>query len=493
MLGRALAASPHYKWWLFGAVSLGSFTGVMSFGMVNVALPTIATFFETDLPTIQWVLIAQTLTISALLLPMGRLSDMVGRKQVYIGGLILLMAASVFGASANSVLLLVLSRVVQGVGAAMTQGTGMAMITSVFPESERGKGIGSHMSVIGAGGMAGPVVGGFLVSTLGWHWVFLVTLPLAGVALAGAILLMDSKVFFKERRGIGFDWPGAALSTGALITFLLLMTNGSRFGWGSPVILVAGVMFLLMLAGFIRWELRAPAPMLDLSLFRHRVFSLGVLASFMSFLSTGSVRFLMPFYLQGVLGYGPGDVGLILLPTAVTMTVMGPIAGRLSDRFGYRIFNVLGLILSAAGVFTISRMSGSTSLPLIVAALVMQSAGNGLFGSPNTASIFGAAKSTRHGIVSALLSLVRNSANVTSIAVATSVVTATMASMGFAANLGDLDGTGGAVANSFVSGINLLYSVMTVMLLAAAGASFLKGPSQAVVSRRRRRKPAAVK
>ncbi len=122
MLSHILADSPRYKWWVFAAVGLGSFTGVMSFGMVNIALPTIADFFETDLPTVQWVVIAQTLTISALLLPMGRLSDMVGRKQVYVTGLVLLMAASLFAGSSTNVLMLVLSRVVQGIGAAMTQG-----------------------------------------------------------------------------------------------------------------------------------------------------------------------------------------------------------------------------------------------------------------------------------------------------------------------------------------------------------------------------------
>ena len=342
---------------MFAAVGLGSFTGVMTFGTVNVALPTIAGYFETDLPTVQWVVIAQTLTVSALLLPMGRLSDMVGRKQVYIAGLLLLMGASVFAASSQSVLMLVMSRVVQGMGAAMTQGTGMAMITSVFPANERGKGIGTHMSVIGAGGMVGPVIGGLLVSALGWRWVFLVNLPLASIALLGALLLMDSKLFFRERRGARFDWQGAALSTAALVTFLMLMTNGYRLGWTSPIIVSAAALFAALLAGFVWWELRASAPMLDMSLFRRRVFSMGVLASFVSFLSVASVRFIMPFYLQGALRYAPRQVGLIMLPTAITMTIMGPIAGRLSDRYGYRAFNVAGLLMASAGIFTISRVS----------------------------------------------------------------------------------------------------------------------------------------
>ena len=489
MLAGAVAGSPRYKWWVFAAVGLGSFTGVMTFGSVNVALPTIADHFGSDLTTIQWVVIAQTLTISALLLPMGRLSDLVGRKRVYMTGLILLIVASGFATLAPNVALLILSRVVQGVGAAMTQGTAMAMITSVFPDDERGKGIGTHMSVIGAGGMAGPVVGGLLVSAFGWRSVFFINLPLASIALLGALLLLDARLFRRERRGVGFDWPGAALSTAALVTFLMLMTNGNRLGWFSPVAVGAALLFVGLVIGFLVWESRASDPMLDLRLFRSRVFSLGVLAAFMSYLSVGSVRFLMPFYLQGVLGFPAGQVGLIMLPTAVTMTITGPIAGRLSDRFGYRIFNVLGLVIAAVGIFVISRVSDSTPVAVIIAALVIQSAGSGLFSSPNSASIFSASSSARHGIVSALLSLVRNSANVTSVALGTAVVAATMAALGFAPDLRGAEGPQGA-GTAFVSGMNLLYTGTGCLLLLGAVASFLKGgdfPSIGSVGGRRRR------
>ena len=226
---------------------------------------------------------------------------------------------------------------------------------------------------------------------------------------------------------------------------------------------------------------------LDLDLFKHRIFSLGVLASFISFLGVASVRFIMPFYLQGVLGYKPSQVGLIMLPTAITMTIMGPIAGRLSDRYGYRAFNVAGLILAAAGIFTISRVSETTPLPVIIGALVLQSAGTGLFGSPNSASIFGASQGSRHGVVAALLSLVRNSANVTSIAVATAVVTATMVSMGYAPDLSNMSGGDDpGLRGSFVSGMNLLYLAMGCLLIAGVVASFLKGPAPAGTRGRRR-------
>ena len=315
----------------------------------------------------------------------------------------------------------------------------------------------------------------------------LINFPLIGIALAGALLVMDKRLFFQERRETRFDWQGAALSTAALVTFLLLMTNGYRLGWTSPVIVGSGLLFLAVLVGFIWWELRTPAPMLDLSLFRRRVFSLGVLASFISFLSVASVRFVMPFYLQGVLGYKPSQIGLIMLPTAITMTVMGPIAGRLSDRFGYRVFNVAGLILASAGIMTISRVSEQTPIAIVMAAMVVQSAGTGLFGSPNSASIFAAAAGNRYGVVSALLSLVRNSANVTSVAIATAVIAATMVASGY---LPDLSGVRGGddtgALQSFVSGMNVLYFAMGCLLLVGACVSFFKGPAVSGAGRPRR-------
>ena len=484
MLSRRLSDSPNYKWWVLAAVGFGTFASVMTHGSVIVALPTIAAHFDTDLPTIQWVVIAEALTISALLLPMGRLSDLVGRKKVYLTGLAIFVGAAALAGFSNSILPLILAKVVQGMGAAMTQGTGMAIVTSIFPENERGKGIGTHMSIVGVGGMAGPVLGGLIVSGLGWRWVFFINIPLGLAAIAAALLIMDRRMFFQERRGTRYDWLGAAMSTAALVTFLLVMTNGYRAGWGSPPIVAAMLAFAGFIGTFIWWELRTPAPMLDLRLFRSRVFALGVVASFLSFLGTSSVRFLMPFYLQGVMGLRPSQVGLVLLPTAVTMTIMGPVAGRLSDRYGWRPFNVAGLTLAAIGLYAISRVTTTSPLSLVIVAMVLQSAGTGLFSSPNAMSIFNAAESRRHGVVAALLTLVRNSANVSSVAVATTIVAATMASMGYGPDLGDVrSGEDTGVLNAFVSGMRLLYTVMGSLLLVGIAVSFFKGVQSAAEPR----------
>ena len=160
---RALVQSPNYKWWVFGAVGLGTFTSVVDHGSLNVALPTIAEHFDTDLPTVQWVVAGYALTISALLLPMGRLSDIIGRKQVYLSGFVIFVIGAALAATSNHIMTLILSRVLQGCGAAMIQGTGMAITTSAFSREERGKALGSHLSVVGTGSIAGPALGGLLV------------------------------------------------------------------------------------------------------------------------------------------------------------------------------------------------------------------------------------------------------------------------------------------------------------------------------------------
>jgi len=167
--------SSNYKYWGFGAIAIGSFANVMDYGSTNVALPSIATNFGSDLPTVQWVVIGYLLTISALLLPMGRLADLLGRKEVYITGSLIFVFGAVLAGFSPNLTILVLSRLLQGVGAAMTQGTGMAIITSMFPSHERGKALGLIMTVVGTGAVAGPAVGGFEVNALDWRWVFFST------------------------------------------------------------------------------------------------------------------------------------------------------------------------------------------------------------------------------------------------------------------------------------------------------------------------------
>ena len=419
-----------YKYLAFAVIALGTFNSVVDHGSVVIALPAIADRFETDLPTLQWVIVGYALTISAVLLPMGRLSDIVGRKQMYLTGFaIFILGAGIAGASTN-MLTLVLSRVLQGCGAAMTQSTATAMIISIFPASERGKALGMHMSTVGVGLIVGPALGGLLVHILDWRWVFLIQVPAGLVAIALALYVLDQRMFGQDGGRPKFDWPGTMLSAGALVSLMLALTMAPRTGWTSPPILAAELVFIAALGGFIWWELRTRSPMLDLGLFRHRTFARGVSAGYISFLAIPAVVFMVPIYLQSVLAYSPGTVGLLMVPNAIALIFLGPVMGRLSDRYGWRRFLIGGMALSACGVFLLSRVTDHSPLALVMAGMILQSFGIGIFHTPNQSALLSSVEQNKFGVVSAFTQLLRNSANVLGIAIATAIITATMAGMG---------------------------------------------------------------
>ena len=445
----ALLQSSNYKWWAFAAIGIGLFTSVVDYGTVAVALPTIADHFDSDFPTVQWIMVGYNLTISALLLPMGRLSDIIGRKQVYVTGLVLFVLGAALAGFSTDIIILILSRVLMGCGAAMAEGTGMAMMVSVFSGNERGKALGSYMSVVGLGAISGPAIGGLLVGIWDWPSVFFFNVPLGILAIAASLIILDNRRLVEGQVRDRFDWLGATVSATALITLLLAATNGPRMGWGAPIIIAGEAAFLVLLGVFIWWELRTPTPMLDLRLFKRRTFSMGISAGFISFLGLSSVRYLVPFYLQIVLNYSPSKIGLILAPNAIAMIVIGPLSGRLSDRYGWRKLNVGGLLISAAGMFLLARVTENSSLDLVLAGMLLQSCGLGFFNSPNSSPILSVVERQRYGVVTALLNLMRNSAQVMGIAVATAIVTATMASMGYAASLDAVSDAPGAFTTGF--------------------------------------------
>ena len=299
-----LTRRANYKWWVFGTVGIGTFLSVVDHGSVMVALPDIESRFSTDLPTVQWVIVGYALAISVLLLPMGRLGDIVGRKQVYICGFAIFVIAAALAGAAPNLGLLIGAKVFQGVGSAMIQGNAMATIISVFSSEERGKALGAHLSVVGTGAIAGPALGGLLISALGWRAVFFVNVPVGLVTIAVAALVLSGGPEAQDAREGGkpsFDWAGAVLSAFALLAFLLVVGNGDRLGWGSPATLAGAASSVFLLAVFIWWELRASSPMLDLRLFQRKLVVLGVAAGWIGFLGTSAARFLMPFYLQRVL------------------------------------------------------------------------------------------------------------------------------------------------------------------------------------------------
>lgn len=390
------------RWWILGSIAFGTFISVVNNTIVNVALPTISRMMGLDLKVLQWVILVFLLTVSATLLVAGRLADLVGRKWIYTGGFLVLMAGSLICGLASGFFILLVGRVIQAVGAAMPMANGMAITAATFPPEERGRALGIVGSVVAIGAFLGPVLGGFLVDVLGWRWVFLINLPLGTLAFFAALGLLPQDR--PARRGEGFDYPGALLFAGAIIMLLLGLS-----GAGTPP-----VRWTLVLAGaivataFIWWERRQPHPLLDLELFRLPLFSTSLAAALLAFLSMSGMMLLTPFYLEEVLGYPPYQVGLMMSPYPLMMAAVAPVSGWLSDRWGPVGLTTGGLFLNILALLSLSFMGERASYLEIALHLVVLGVGMGMFQSPNNSTVMGLVPLQKLGVAGGMNALVRN-------------------------------------------------------------------------------------
>ncbi len=473
----SITRSTNYKWWVFASVALGLFLTVTDQSGINIALPRIAQHFGADLPAAQWIALGFTLSTSVMFMPVGRLSDIFGRTHVFMLGFGVFVVAAAIGGSAVAFPVLIAAKIIQGIGVAGIEANGMAMVADIFPEKERGKAIGLYMSIIGAGAVGGPVIGGTLVSLLGWRSIFVASGCVGIVALLLAALVL--------RRGVGeqagqtnrtsFDWTGAGLSAIVLVCFLLSITNGHKLGWNSPAILAGFGAAVTALVAFIWWEGRAEAPMLDLSFFRSKVFTLGVSARFLSFLAGSAVYFIMPFYLVQGLGLEPSKAGLLMVPGSIAIAIWGPVSGRLSDKIGTRWLTVLGMALAGIGMAMFAALDENSSTLDVMLSILVEGTGIGLFSSPNTSAIMTAIDSRKFSVASAFLNLVRTSAGLSGIAIFTAIVVFTMASQGFEPDLSVVsEASGDAVRLVFIAGMSRAFFAAAVVMFAAMVISLLR-------------------
>lgn len=411
-----LTNHPDYsrKWFVLAAVGMGIFLVTIDGTIVNVALPTLVRELNTDFATVQWVVLAYLLTLSTLLLSMGRLGDMVGKKPIYMSGFVLFTLSSLLCGLAPTVYWLIGFRVLQAIGAAMTQALGTAIVTEAFPDSERGKALGTAGTLVSIGIVLGPTLGGLLIESFSWHWIFLVNLP---VGIIGTWMVVHYVPNLQPSGKQRFDFAGAAVLFVGLLTLLLSLTLGQRWGFGDQRVwfMLAGA--LVLVGMFIGIEARMAEPMIDLRLFRNQLFSINLITGLAVFIAVAGVFILLPFYLEGVLGYGPREVGLLVAAVPVLLGITAPISGSLSDRYGTRLIASIGLAILVGGYLAMSRFTTATTLPYYLIAVLPFGAGMGAFQSPNNSAVMGAVPRNKLGIASGLLAITRTLGQTTGIAV----------------------------------------------------------------------------
>ena len=459
----AASTEGNYKWKVFTVVGVALFTMVMDASVTSIALPSIAEDFSLSLRVVSWVALSASLTISAALLPLGRLADIAGRKSVHLVGIALFAAGSIFAAVSPNLATLLGARVVMSVGAAMDQALIMAIVVSVFPAHERGKGLGMITMAVGVGAIAGPIIGGPLVDLFGWRSVYwFMSIPTILSFPLAAIILDDDRIgTIRERVRSGYDWFGALTSAGALGLAILTVANPFDLAWTSPAIVGSGLGAAALGVIFVVWEARVANPMLEIRLFRIWQFSWSTVARFLGFFGTSASWFLFPFYIQDALGYSASTSGLVIFVGALGMSVMGAVSGRLSDRFGVKIFSLIGLALVTAMGVAFGTFNLGTPLWLVMVALALNGIGSGLWMAPNMSATLGAVDRANYGIVSAFLNLIRNVAVVSGIAVTTTVVATVMVSRGFEPELGAMSSVAGeGTALAFAAGMRLAFLIL---------------------------------
>jgi EmrB/QacA subfamily drug resistance transporter len=368
---------------------------------INIALPSITREFRLTAIATGWVPTAFLLSAAVFLVPLGKVADVYGRKRVFVCGMAILTVSSILGAAAGSGWVLILSRVVQGVGAAMIFGTTVAILTSVYPPGERGFALGVTVAAVYVGLSLGPFVGGFLTQHVGWRSIFVVNIPICFAVMAAAFFGLKRE--WAEGRKGSYDFVGAFIYGLALVAIMYgFSLLPSPYGFVSVFLGMCG------LFGFVRWESRVADPLVNIDLFRNnRVFAFSNLAALISYSATFAISFLLSLYLQYIKGMSAQSAGVVLVTQPVVQALFSPFAGRLSDKVEPRVVASAGMALTVIGLLVCSLFAYPTPLSLVLGALATLGLGFALFSSPNTNAIMGSVDRQFFGIASGMVATMR--------------------------------------------------------------------------------------
>ncbi|MHB8233537.1 MAG: MFS transporter [Solirubrobacteraceae bacterium] len=466
------AGHASYKWWALSCTSLGMLLAATNSGTLIIALPDLERSLHTSLLALVWVILAYLIAATVLVLMAGRLSDLFGRKRAYVGGFLVFALASLGAGFSGDATVLILWRILQGIGSAFLFANAAALVTDAFPKEQLGLAMGANTMVAAIGLVLGPVLGGALVA-ISWHWVFWFNVPfaLAG-AVWGALILRE---LAKPDTVRGYDVLGTSTFVIGLTGLVYGVSRGGISGWNDSLVIGALIVAAVLLPLWVAVERRSRAPMLDLGLFKNRLFAAASAASFLNGLARFALMFLFVFYYQGAQGNSPIEAGIKLIPLALGMLVASPIAGIYADRHGSRALAAIGMLVTAAGLAGMTTLDVHTAYWQSGLWLAVVGVGSGMFNSPNTAAMMGVVPAHRRGIAAGARTLLQNTGAVLSIAFVLAIVTSAVPkSTLFAVFSGLAQGLSAEKLAPFIENMHVALWVLAGTSLLGAGVCLLR-------------------
>jgi len=400
-----LITDENRKWWTLGAMCFALFMIMLDNTIVNVALPSIQKDLGASISGLEWTINGYTLSFAVLLATGGRLGDIFGRRLMFLVGVVIFALSSATAGFAPDELSLVISRVVQGVGAALMMPGTLSIITDAFPAHERGKAMGTWAGVSALALAVGPVLGGFLTEHVSWRAIFYVNIPVAvGAVLATLFAVRESR---DTSVGRDVDYAGVGVLTVGLTALVLALVEGNSWGWGSTEVIGLLAAAALALPAFVFVENRVKAPMVQFDLLSDRNFLAAVCVAMIISFGMLGVFFFLALYMQDILGYTPLEAGIRFLPSTLMIVGVAPVAGRLSDRFGPRWLIAIGLTIVAASLFSFSRIAVDSTYLDLLPGFMLLGIGIAMTMSPMTSAAMNAVPVQKAGIASGVLSMFR--------------------------------------------------------------------------------------
>jgi EmrB/QacA subfamily drug resistance transporter len=466
------AGHSNYKWWALSCTSLGMLLAATNSGTLIIALPDLERSLHTSLLALVWVILAYLIAATVLVLMAGRLSDLFGRKRAYVGGFLAFALASLGAGFSGGATVLILWRILQGIGSAFLFANAAALVTDAFPKRELGLAMGANTMVAAIGLVLGPVLGGALVA-ISWHWVFWFNVPLALAGAAwGALILRELSRPDSVR---GYDVLGTTTFVLGLTGLVYGVSRGGISGWNDTLVIGGLAAAAVLLPLWVAIERRSRAPMLDLDIFKNRLFAAASAASFINGLARFALMFLFVFYYQGAQGNSPIQAGIKLIPLALGMLVASPIAGIYADRHGSRTLAAMGMLVSAFGLAAMTTLDVHTAYWQSGLWLLVVGVGSGMFNSPNTAAMMGVVPAHRRGIAAGARTLLQNTGAVLSIAFVLAIVTSAVPkSTLFAVFSGLAEGLSPAKLAPFIANMHVALWVLAATSLVGAGVCLLR-------------------